>query len=79
MSRHDLQNESEAEEDPAAPPTNGGEKVSCLPDSNQRVGRRARSTKARGEPTALPALKQNGEDQHDAVDDEQSEKKRVKH
>ena len=79
MSRHNLKYESQAEEYPAAPPANGGKKVSCLPNSDQRVGRRARSAEARGESTALSALKQNGEDQHDAVDDEQSEKKRVKH
>ena len=79
MRRHDLQYEAEAEEDSATPPAYGGEKVSCLPDTDQRVGRRASTAKARGEPTALSALKQDGGDQHDAVDDEEREKKRLKH
>ena len=79
MGRHDLEYEREAQEDPAAPPANGGKKVSCLPNADQRVRRRARSAKACSESTALSALKQNGEDQNDAVDDEQCEKKRVKH
>jgi hypothetical protein len=79
MRRHDLKNEAEAEEDSASPPADGGEEVSSLPDSDQSVGRRAGSAKAGRETAALSALKQNGEDQYDAVDDEQSEKKRVKH
>jgi len=79
MGRHYLKYERQAEEDSAAPPANGGKEVSCLPNSDQRVWRRARPAEARGESTALSALKQNGEDQNDAVDDEQSEKKRVKH
>ncbi len=79
MRRHDLQNEAEAQEDSPTPPAYGGEKVSGLPDSDQRVRRRAGSAKARGETAALAALQENGEDQHDAVDDEQCKKKRVKH
>jgi len=79
MGRHDLQYEREAEEYPASPPANGGEKISRLADTDQRIRRRACSAEACGESPALSALKQNGDDQHDAVDDEQSEKKRVKH
>ena len=79
MRRHDLQDEAEAEEDSSAPPADCGEEVTGLPDSDQSVGRRARSAKARRETAALSALKQNGEDQDDTVDDEESEKKRVKH
>jgi hypothetical protein len=77
--RHDLQNEAETEEDSATPPAYGGEKVSGLPDSDQRVRRGAGSAKACGESATLAALEENGEDQHDAVDDEQCEKKVVKH
>jgi hypothetical protein len=70
MRRHDLKNEAKAEEDSATPPANGGQEVTGLPDSDQSVRRRAGAAKARGETTALSALQQNGEDQHDAVDDE---------
>jgi hypothetical protein len=79
MSRHELQDEREAEEYPTTPPADGGQKISRLPDSDQRVGRRARSAKAGSESPALATLEQNDEDQNDAVDDEQCEKKRVKH
>ena len=79
MRRHDLQNEAETEEDAAAPPADLGEDVSGLTDSDQCVGRRACATEARGEAGALSALKQNGQHHDDAVDDEQSKKKRVKH
>jgi hypothetical protein len=74
-----LQHEAQKEENPTAPPAHRGKEVSCLPDPDQGVRRRARSTKARGEAATLSALQQNGEDQDDAVYDEQSEKKRVKH
>ena len=79
MRRHDLQNEAEAEENPAAPPTGLGKKISGLTDSDECVGRGTRAAEARCETGALPALKQNGQHQDDAVDDEQCEKKRVKH
>jgi hypothetical protein len=79
MRRHDLQNEAEAQEDSPTPPAYGGEKVSGLPDSDQRVRRRAGSAKACRESATLAALQENGEDQHDAIDDEQYEKKVVKH
>jgi hypothetical protein len=72
MSRHDLKNERQAEEYPAPPPAQGGEKISCLPDTNQRVGRRARTAKACSQSAALSALQQNGEDKNNAIDDEQS-------
>jgi len=74
-----LQDETKDKKNAAAPPTHRGEEVSCLPDPDKCVRRRARSAKARSESTALSALQQNGEDQNDAVYDEQSEKKRVKH
>jgi len=77
--RHDLQNEAEAEENSAAPPTGLGKKISGLTDSNECVGRGARAAEARGEAGAPPGLKQNGQHQNDAVYDEQYEKKRVKH
>jgi hypothetical protein len=77
--RHQLKDEGKAKEDAAAPPANGRQKVSCLSDSDQRIRRGARSTKACSETTALPALKQNGNNQDDTVYDEQSEKKGVKH
>ena len=79
MSRHDLKDEAQTKENPAAPPANCGKKVSRLPDPDQRVGRGARSAEACSEATALPALEQNGEDENYTVDDEQSEKKVVKH
>ena len=79
MRGHDLQNEAEAEENSTAPPADPGEKISGLTDSDKRVGRGACAAEARSETGALPALKQNGQHQNDAVDDEQCEKKRVKH
>jgi len=79
VGRHQLKDEGKPQEDSATPPTHSSEKISRLPDPDQCVRRRARAAKARSEATALPALQQNGEDQDDAVDDEQSEKKRVKH
>jgi len=79
MSRHDLQDEAQAEEDTAAPPAHRGEEVPRLADSDQRIGGRAGSTEAGGQAAALSTLQQNGKDKDDAVDDEQSEKKRVKH
>jgi hypothetical protein len=77
--RHDLQNEAEAKENSAAPPTGLGKKISGLTDSDECVGRGARAAEASRETSALPALKQNGQHQDDAVYDEQCEKKRVKH
>jgi hypothetical protein len=79
MCRHQLENEGETEEDSAAPPTDLGEKVSSLTNTDQSVRRRAGTAEARGEAGALSALKQNGEHQDDAVYDQQSEKKLVKH
>ena len=79
MGRHDLQYEAEAEENPAAPPADPGKKISGLTDSDECVGRGARAAEARCEAGALPALKQNGQHQDDAVYDEQCQKKRVKH
>ena len=70
MRRHDLQYEAKAEENSAPPPADLGEKISGLTDSNECVGRRARAAKARCETGALPALKQNGQHQDDAVYDE---------
>jgi hypothetical protein len=77
--RHDLQNEAEAEEKSAAPPTDPGEKISGLTDSDECVGRGARAAEAGSETGALPALKQDGQHKNDAIDDEQCEQKRVKH
>ena len=79
MGRHQLKNEGESEKYSAAPPAHCGEKISSLPDTDQRVRRGARSSKAGSEPATLPTLEQNGKDQHDAVNNEQGEKKRVKH
>jgi hypothetical protein len=79
MRGHDLQDETEPEENAAAPPADRREEVACLSDSNQRVGRRARAAKARGEPTALSALQQNHEHENQTIDDEERQKKRVKH
>ena len=38
MRRHDLQNEAESQENPAAPPADFGENISSLADSDQCVG-----------------------------------------
>jgi hypothetical protein len=79
MRRHYLQHEAKAEENTAAPPAYGGEKVPGLPDADQGVRRGTRSAKAGSQPTALSGLEQNSETENDAVNDEQSEKKRVNH
>jgi hypothetical protein len=77
--RHDLQDEAETKEDAAAPPADLGEDIPGLADSDECVGRGARATEAGGHTAALSALKQNGQHHDDAVDNEQYEKKRVKH
>jgi hypothetical protein len=79
MGRHDLQNETKAEKNPAAPPAGGGQKISSLPDSNKSVRGRARSAEIGGESCSLPALEQDRKDQDNAVQYEYCEEKRVKH
>jgi hypothetical protein len=79
MRRHDLQDEAEAEEYAAAPPADLGKDISRLTDSDERVRRRACASEARGEASPLSALQQNGQHHDEAIDDEQYEKKRVKH
>ena len=79
MGRHDLKNEAKSEKNSAAPPACGGQKISRLPDSNKGVRRRACSAEIGGESSALPALEQDRKDEDDAVQDEEREKKRVKH
>jgi hypothetical protein len=79
MGRHDLKNEAKSEKNSAAPPAGGGQKISRLPYSDKGVWRRACSAKIGGEPRPLPALEQDRKDEDDAVEDEQREKKRVKH
>jgi hypothetical protein len=79
VSRHDLKNEAKSEKNSAAPPAGFGQKISCLPDSDKSVRGGACSAEIGGEPGALPALEQDSKDEDDAVQDEQSEKKRVKH
>jgi len=74
-----LQDEAETEEDASAPPADLSEDISGLADSDECVGRGARATEARGHTAALSALKQNGQHHHEAIDNEQYEKKRVKH
>jgi hypothetical protein len=77
--RHDLKNEAEAEENPAPPPADRREKVTCLPDTDQSVLRRARTAEARGKSGSLSALQENRKNDNDAVDDQQRQEKRVKH
>jgi hypothetical protein len=79
MGGHDLENEAKSEKNSAAPPTGLSQKISRLPDSNESVRRRACSAEIGGESSALPALEQDRKDEDDAVQDEQREKKRVKH
>jgi hypothetical protein len=74
-----LENEAEAEKYSAAPPTDLGEKISSLADSDQRIRRGAGTAKTGGEAAALSGLEQNRQHQHDAVDYQQDEKKRVNH
>ena len=77
--RHQLQHEAEEEEDSAAPPARSSEKVSCLTNSNKSIGRGAGTAEIRGQTSAFAGLHQHGCHQHQAVDDEKSQKKRVKH
>jgi hypothetical protein len=77
--RHDLQNEAESEENAATPPADLGEDISRLTDSDERVRGGACPSEARGEAGPLPALQQNGQHHDEAIDDEQYQKKRVKH
>jgi hypothetical protein len=79
VGRHYLQNEAEAEENSATPPADLGEDISSLTDSDERVRGGARTAEARGEAGPLSALQQNGQHHDDAIDDEQCQKKRVKH
>jgi len=74
-----LQNEAKSQENSAAPPAGRGQKISGLPDSDKSIGRRARAAEIGGESSPLPALEQDRKDEDDAVQDEQCEKKRVKH
>jgi hypothetical protein len=76
---HDLQDEAEAKENAATPPADLGEDISGLTDSDERVRGGACASEARGETGPLSALQQNGQHHDDAIDDEQCEKKRVKH
>src|SRR4051812_20622554 len=79
VARHQLKDEAESEKDAAAPPADSGEEISSLANTDQRIWRRARATEAGGQSGALPALQQDGEHHDDAVDDQQDQKKRVKH
>ena len=79
MGRHDLEDEAKSEKNSAAPPAGGGQKISGLTYSDEGIGRRARSAEIGGQPSALPALQQDGKDEYDAVYYEECEKKRVKH
>ena len=79
MGRHYLKDEAEAEENSAAPPTDGRKKISRLPNTDERIWRRARATEACGEAAALPALQKDGCHNYEAIDDKNGQKKRVKH
>jgi hypothetical protein len=73
MGRHHLEDEAEAEEDPATPPASSGEKISGLPDADESVGRRARSAKIGSESGALAGLQKDCRHQDNAVDEQQCE------
>jgi len=79
MRRHDLEYEAKSEKNSAAPPAGFGQKISRLPDSDECIRGGARSAEIGGESSALPALEQDSKDEDDTVQDEQCEKKRVKH
>jgi hypothetical protein len=79
VGRHDLQNEAKPEENPAAPPADGRQKISSLSNADKGVGRRARSAEIGGESSALPTLKQDRQNEDYAVENEQRQKKRVNH
>jgi len=79
VGRHYLQNEAEAEKDPPAPPTGLGQEVARLPNSDERIRRRAGAAEICGQSGAFSRLQQNGQRQDDAVDDQQCQKKRVNH
>ena len=79
MRRHDLKNEAKSEKDSAAPPARGSQKISGLSDSDESVRGGTCPAEIGGESGALPALEQDRKDEDDAVQDEQREKKRVKH
>ena len=79
MGGHNLKNEAKSEKNSATPPTGLSQKISRLPDSNKGVRRRACSAKIGGESSPLPALQQDRKDEDHTVEDEQREKKRVKH
>ena len=79
MRRHDLKYETESEKNSAAPPAGLGQKISRLPDSDKSVRGGACSAEIGRESSALPALEQDRKDEDDAVQDEQCQKKRVKH
>ncbi len=79
MGGHHLQDEAQAEENPSAPPTRLGKKISRLSNSDESVRRGTGAAEVCGEPGALSALQQNGAHQHEAIDYQQREKKRVNH
>jgi hypothetical protein len=79
VGRHYLKDKAEAQEDSAPPPTDGRQKISGLANANQRVGRGARPAEACGKAAALPALQKDGCHNYQAIDDENGQKKRVKH
>ena len=79
MRRHYLKDEAKTEEDSAAPPADGREEISRLPNPDERIRRGARSAEACGEAATLPALQEDGCHNHQAIDDENGQKKRVKH
>lgn len=79
MCRHDLKYEAKAEKNSAAPPARLGQKISGLPDPDKSVRGGACSAEIGRESSALPALEQDCKDEDGTVQDEQCEKKRVKH
>jgi hypothetical protein len=74
-----LQDEAEPQENASTPPACRRQQIARLPDTDQRVRRGARAAKTGGEPAAFSALEQNDEHEHQAIDYQQDEKKRVKH
>ena len=79
MRRHHLQYEAEKQEDSAAPPARFSEKVSGLPNTDEGVRRRAGATEIGGESSALAGLQKHGRHQDETIENQENEKKRVKH
>src|SRR5258706_1467406 len=79
MRRHHRETEREEKENSRAPPRGLGKNRPGLPDSNESVGRRARTAEVRGESASLSCLEENRSDEDERIDYEDYEKKLIEH